>query len=341
MALTRTQLIASTSAEGIDALYTSANFTPANNSIIVVIGSALMTGDTGLEGTTLTLANSQSLTMTPIIATNDSPAWSYGAAAWVIAIGTGVSMNVTLGPGTGFHVARLEVYQYTGHDTVTPIGATARGSDADGNGAASITLSANPATTSEVVAFATKIVNSGVPGSVTVGTGWTEINEPTPITDFGGWQTQVRSGSTSTSVGWDDLDVGGNPEGATLLAFEVKAASGGSSTTVAPAQATLTLNGKTPSTSAFQNVRIRQVLVNEGGQAVANAANITLLVWYSGRFGGAPDVSLNGMTSDANGTISWSIPTGTLGYQQPIAYVAQDSVSFSNYTCARLTPSYE
>lgn len=118
-------------------------------------------------------------------------------------------------------------------------------------------------------------------------------------------------------------------------------AAGGSSTTATPGVGAVTLQGKTPTTSAFQNVRIRQVLVNESGQAVANAANITLLVWYSGVCRGAPDVSLNGMTSDANGTTSWSIATGTLSFQQPIFYVAQDSISFSNYTCARLIPNYE
>lgn len=118
-------------------------------------------------------------------------------------------------------------------------------------------------------------------------------------------------------------------------------ASGGSTATAQPGVGSVTIQGKTPATSAFQNVRIRQVLVNESGQAVANAANITLLVWYSGVCRGAPDLSLNGMTSDANGTTSWSIATGTLGYQQPIFYVAQDSLSFSNYTCARLIPNYE
>jgi len=83
------------------------------------------------------------------------------------------------------------------------------------------------------------------------------------------------------------------------------------------------------------------VLVNESGQPVASAANITLLVWYGGVCRGAPDYSINGMTTDANGTTSWSLVTGTLGYNDKIFYVAQDSISFSNYTCARLTPNYE
>lgn len=111
--------------------------------------------------------------------------------------------------------------------------------------------------------------------------------------------------------------------------------------TLSPGVGAITLNGNTPTTSAFQNVRIREVLVNNSGQAIGSAANITLLVWYSGTFGGAPDVSLNGMTTDAAGTTSWSIATGSLAFNQKIAYVAQDSISFSNYTAARMTPSYE
>lgn len=117
--------------------------------------------------------------------------------------------------------------------------------------------------------------------------------------------------------------------------------SGGTDATVTPTPAALTLNGRTPGTNSFQNVRIREVLVSASGQPVGNASNITLLVWYGGRCRGAPDVSLTGQTTDANGTTSWSIATGTLGYQDPIFYVAQDSLSFSNYTCARLIPDYE
>jgi hypothetical protein len=115
----------------------------------------------------------------------------------------------------------------------------------------------------------------------------------------------------------------------------------GTETTINPGKATLTLDGRTPTTSAFTNVRIREVLVNGSGQAVSSASSIGLRVWYSGICAGAPDVSLNGMTTDASGTTSWSIATGTLVYNQAIFYVAQNSVSYSHYACGRLVPSYE
>lgn len=130
----------------------------------------------------------------------------------------------------------------------------------------------------------------------------------------------------NTSIGVDNWD------GASLA---------GASTTLTPTPAQITVSGKVPATSAFQNVRIRDVLVSGSGQPVANATDIHLAVWYSGICSGAPDVSLNGLTTDANGSTSWSIPTGLLSYQQPIFYVAQNSLSYSNYTCGRMIPSYE
>lgn len=113
-------------------------------------------------------------------------------------------------------------------------------------------------------------------------------------------------------------------------------------TTVSPSPATITVNGRAATTSAFTNVRIREVLVNNSGQPVGGAANLSLLVWYGGRPIGAPDVSLNGLTTDAAGTTSWSIATGALSYNQSIFYLACGSdSSLSAWTCARMTPSYE
>lgn len=116
---------------------------------------------------------------------------------------------------------------------------------------------------------------------------------------------------------------------------------GGSTVTKTPTTANLSIGGRTISTNAFTAIRIRDVLINESGQPVGNAANITLKVWYSGYCSGPADFSRNGQTTDANGTASWSISTGTLTSGSPIFYVAQDSVSYSNYTAARMIPSYE
>lgn len=125
------------------------------------------------------------------------------------------------------------------------------------------------------------------------------------------------------------------------IAFIVRANPDTSEATATPGKATLTVSGRQPATSAFNAVRIREVLVNGSGQTVGNATDITLLVWYSGACRGAPDLSINGMTTDANGTTSWSIATGSLALGGTIFYVAQNSVSLSHYTAARMVPAYE
>lgn len=146
---------------------------------------------------------------------------------------------------------------------------------------------------------------------------------------------------TPTFPAFNNPFVNGDHATLNVPAIEVTYGSGAATATITPTTAALSIAGKTPSTSLFTNVRIREVLITASGQVVANAANIRLMVWYSGQAIGAPDVSVNGQTTDANGTTSWSIATGTLIYNTPIFYVAQDSVSYVNYTCARMTPSYE
>lgn len=175
----------------------------------------------------------------------------------------------------------------------------------------------------------------------------TAYDAPAALDAGDGLRFGDASGWGATRNGWfDNIFVGSAyTDAATFLSnrdiTSYTEYAAGSSATVTPAQAALTLNGRTPTTSAFNAVRIREVLVNASGQAVGNASDITVCVWYGSRLGGAPDVSLNGMTTDANGTTSWSIATGTLGFNDPIFYVAQNSVSLSHYTCGRLVPSYE
>lgn len=143
------------------------------------------------------------------------------------------------------------------------------------------------------------------------------------------WPTQQAFAGNDASDATQDISI------------YLETSGGGSSVTKTPTTGNLSLGGLAVLTNAFQNVRIREVFINESGQAVASASNIRLMVWYGGQIRGQADVSLNGMTTDPNGTISWSIPTGTLVNGNAIFYVAQDSISFSNYTAARMIPSYE
>jgi hypothetical protein len=116
---------------------------------------------------------------------------------------------------------------------------------------------------------------------------------------------------------------------------------GSSSTTVTPTTGGVVLVGQIPSMNPFTNVRIREVLINNAGSPVANKTGIHLKVWYGGRAAGAPDLSYSDKTTDGDGTTSWSLATGSLVYNQAIFYVADDGgASLSQYTCARMVPTY-
>lgn len=151
----------------------------------------------------------------------------------------------------------------------------------------------------------------------------------------------IAAGATGTITGtMTSVDATQAGYGAFVIRLPA-ADAGGSTVTKTPTTGHLSLGGLSVLTDAFTAVRIRDVLINESGQPVGSQTNIRLMVWYGGQCRGAPDVSLNGQTTDTNGTASWSIPTGSLVNGSSIFYVAQDSLSFSNYTCARMIPSYE
>jgi hypothetical protein len=232
-ALTRTQEIASTSAGAFGTgAYTSAAFTPENSSLLTVVGCAISETDGGMEGTTLTIADSLTLTWTSRAATTTSPAWSYGCRIWTTPITTGASMTVSLDAGaTDVEFYRLEIFSYTtntGGATVTA-GGNAIGSDADGDGAASITLSATPATSSHVIGVCLTGLG-GASGTITSGSGFTQINEAV-MTSWAVTETETRTSSTSTTVDWVDvLATGTGFGGATLAAFEIAETGGGGST---------------------------------------------------------------------------------------------------------------
>lgn len=207
------------------AAQTTSSFTPGNSVLLVVLAYFTATSNDGSRGTTLTITDSAGLTWTSREATTAAPNWSYGIRAWTAPVTTGVSMTVSVDVGaTTIDAMRIEVYEYSDYDTVTPVGATAIGSDADGAGAASVTLSASPLSSSEVLAMAGFTLNTSTAGTVTEGAGWTELFDTSLIAgaSFGHAQSQVRGSSTSTSVDWANLEATGDTVGATLLALEIR-----------------------------------------------------------------------------------------------------------------------
>lgn len=233
MSLVRTARINSTSGNAFGTgTYTSASFTPANNSLLVVIGQAQEQSDAGMEGTDITVANSASLTATLQVTSPNAPAgWSYGSRIWTMQVTTGASMTVSLDAGAhAVENYRLDIYEYTSDAGGTlGVGATATGTDADGNGAASITLSAAPATSSQVIGVVNNALSSESGGSISEGAGWTQLIDVARA-DWWIFGLQVRGSSTSTAVDWADLNAGGGTSiGAVMMAIEITETIGGGS----------------------------------------------------------------------------------------------------------------
>jgi hypothetical protein len=230
MSLVRTARLNVTSADAFGAgVYTPAAFTPTNGALVVVILQAQSSSDGGMEGADLTLTNSLSLEQTLRVTSPNAPAgWSYGSRIWTF-VGTGASM--TLSADAGAHSVenyRFDVYEFSSDASGTVgVGATATGTDADGNGAAAITLSAAPATSSHVLAAANVALSSEPSGSMTEGAGWTQLTD-VGRGDWWVFGVQTRTGSTSTSVDWADLNAGGGTAlGAVLMALEITETVGG------------------------------------------------------------------------------------------------------------------
>lgn len=204
---------------------TTASFTPASSSLLCVIAAADEQTGVGMTAADLTISDSTGATWTSRALTGAAPSWYYGLRAWTTPITTGASMTVSIDCGAvDLHDVAIWAFDVTGYDTGSPIGGTAVGSDADGNGAASLTLSAAPAS-GDIVAAAVMVQTAGT-GAVTHGTGWTEAGEVSSP-EWTHTQFQHITGVTSTSVDWVDLSTSGTPLDALMLALVIKAAGGG------------------------------------------------------------------------------------------------------------------
>jgi len=228
--ISRTQRFAGTSGSSFGTgPYTSSSYTPAAGSLQVAVVMAIETANSGLRGTSITLSDTgNGLTWTPIARTTASPAWSYGVAIFAATVGgspAAMTVSADAGAASVEHY-RMEIFEYTSDVGSCITAASAIGSDADGDGAASITLSAAPALASHVLGACFTGLGGGT-GTVTPGAGFTEINDST----VAGWsihQTQTRTGSTSTAVEWVDvLETGTAFGGSALAAIEIAETGGG------------------------------------------------------------------------------------------------------------------
>ena len=228
MALARVNRHQQTSGNAFGAgAFTTTSFTPSDNTLLVCRISAVSQADDGLTANDLTITGG-GLTWTSRVSQTGPTGWAYAERVWTAPVSTGASMTIGADAGAfAIENYRVEVYEYSDYNTGSPVGGIAVGTDADGNDAASITLSATPATTSEVLAFSTVVLNGAAGTFTTEGSGWTELFD----TSRDGWwcfESQVRGSSTSTDVSWADLNTLDTlATGAAMVALEIKEADGG------------------------------------------------------------------------------------------------------------------
>lgn len=232
MALVRTNRINSASADSFGTgAYASASFTPSADSLVVVWGFGIEESADTIEGTSFTISDSITSTFTSQVATTTSPGWGYGVRCWTSLAGASpAARTVSIDCGaTNVHAYRLFIDDFTGFDTGTPVAGSIVGSDADGNGTASLTLAATPAVDDFIYGAAAVGISSGTP-SVTPGSGFTELLDALS-TGWANWHLQSVTGVTSTNVPWADLNAGvGTNLGAALAALIIKNAAAGGAT---------------------------------------------------------------------------------------------------------------
>ncbi len=232
MALSRTSITPALSTGGSSNLTTGA-FTPADGSVLVIIGRTL-SSDGGAFGAA-TIADSQGLTWnSPVIDFNDTSTWQTRVRVWYTVITTGVSMTVTIS-GTNTGALIIDGYYWTGQDATTPVGNSASGHSATADGALTVNLPSAARSTSDVVGGLVTICDGGGVLAADPGSGWTELFDN--FIDDNLWgETEVKTGLTITAVPWADVlastSTTTHTGGTNWFAFEVFAAGGGGGDTL-------------------------------------------------------------------------------------------------------------
>lgn len=223
MALTVTSIHQQTSGNGHGTGgFTTTGFTPGSGRRVIVVAMAQSQADDALEGSDLTISDSDSsiTSWTSITNTTSSPGWAYGTRAWVSDQGaSGSSMTVTIDAGAfGIENYRVEVFDVVDYGG---IGGTVATTSTNFLTPVTINLNTAPASSSVVLAAANVALGTGT-STVDPGTGWTEVTgSDVTRSDWWNFEMESRTGSTSTNVDWQDLATGAGPIGAALLAFEI------------------------------------------------------------------------------------------------------------------------
>jgi len=236
VALTRTTRVSGQGEFVGTSFLITGTFTPSDNSLLVVIGGLMGDGTTSTDlSDDATIVSTAGLTFTRRVNVGDAQDYNANIVIWTAPVTTGVSQTLTIDCGANsLTLLWLSVVDYTDYDTTTPTGVTATDAALASNGAASLTLSGAPASTSEIIGG--RVGVTGGTGTFAATTALTEIHD-LGLTDNGGFQTQARAaGSTSTSFDWTDIASGTAVLDYSCVgaALEIRQAGGGGGATSYP-----------------------------------------------------------------------------------------------------------
>lgn len=223
MSLSRSTLLQQTSSLAFGTgTFTTSSFTPPANCLLVIsVGAESNAGTNVNVGTDLTLSGG-GLTYTSRGLINLTPYWSCGERVWTAPVGaspSSMSLDIDCG-ADNIYLYKVNVVAYTGYKVSDPVGAIGTNAAFPTAGAASLTLNASPLATSEVIASAF-VNHASASSAITPDAAWTEVYENPG--DYCTLQTQIRTGSTSTSVDWSDVSVTGSAYKGGAIAIEIKA----------------------------------------------------------------------------------------------------------------------
>jgi len=284
--------------------FVSASITPgANCALVVLIGCV---DDSAIGGVHNLLTGSS------VTSSGSGPAWTEravsGTPAAQFEAQSGVFSATIAGsdPGsftvtwnanqsTDVGARAYAIYKITGHDTGTPFGGKIADPTNSGNGAITVTLDAAPASADITLAisFADEDDAGGGYGAV-FDTGWTEDYDGSSLAARCAWNVGQRTGSTSTSVAWTDVNTGPHTYGSSQAAIVVKdGGAGGITGTSAQTLAAFTSTASGISTDP--NISIIQA--GSGNSATST----TTLAFNCGQNFAIGDVILVCISADNNG----------------------------------------
>lgn len=260
------------------------SITTVNNSLLVV---NLQVGGPGVssDGNSATVSGG-GLTFTRRTIQNgqDGDGNFFSVQQWTAPVTTGATFDLSVHCGSiNVYAYKVNPVYYTGHDTTTPTGATASGTESPASGALTITLSGAPASTSSVIA-AVMVVSETT--NIAPGSGWTEIADFYGTESFSQLETQHRTGSTSTSVAWTTVT---STFGGDSFAVALEIIEGAASDTTPDAFTFTDQTGVEPGAT------VTSAAITVAGINAAAAISIT---------GGTYDINSSGSFTSSSGTVN-------------------------------------